>query len=282
TRAVRGAAPAGGVHPLVVFSHGFSSVREQSTFLTEHLASHGYIVAAPDHQYNTARDLRPFAAHQSALDRPIDLRLVIDWMSERGRNPLDPLYGRIGAERTAAIGHSMGGYTALAVAGALVKTKHLSANLRGPSGAGYFDFRDPRVVACVAFSPLVKPAFDDWSLGRLAAPTMVFGSGDDSVTPFDQHQATVFRCSRQPTWLVFLPGGTHFSYVDLEVLPPLLQMIDRPRLRRDEAVRTIRCCTTAFLNAHLKGDEGGLRAIHSLCEPPVDLQIHTPTPGSAP
>src|SRR5512133_610440 len=48
-------APRGG--PLVVFSHGFASHRRQSTFLCSHLASHGYVVAAPDHAGGTLAEL---------------------------------------------------------------------------------------------------------------------------------------------------------------------------------------------------------------------------------
>ncbi len=42
-----------GPYPLVVFSHGNGGMRLQSLFFTEYLASHGYVVAAPDHMGNT-------------------------------------------------------------------------------------------------------------------------------------------------------------------------------------------------------------------------------------
>ena len=45
--------PLPGPHPLIVFSHGNSGFRRQSTFLTTHLASRGFVVAAPDHTGNT-------------------------------------------------------------------------------------------------------------------------------------------------------------------------------------------------------------------------------------
>jgi predicted dienelactone hydrolase len=41
---------AAGQYPLVLFSHGNAGIRFQSLFLAAHLASHGYIVASPDHQ----------------------------------------------------------------------------------------------------------------------------------------------------------------------------------------------------------------------------------------
>ncbi len=40
--------------PIVLFSHGYASYPEQSSFLTEHLAQWGFVVAAPDHR---SRDL---------------------------------------------------------------------------------------------------------------------------------------------------------------------------------------------------------------------------------
>src|SRR5262245_37468056 len=56
-QAARDAAPAAGRFPLVVFSHGYGGHRRQSTFLCTHLASHGYVVVAPDHTGNTLRDV---------------------------------------------------------------------------------------------------------------------------------------------------------------------------------------------------------------------------------
>ena len=50
----RDAVVADGQFPVVLFSHGYSGMRFQSTFLTAHLASWGMVVAAPD---NWSRDL---------------------------------------------------------------------------------------------------------------------------------------------------------------------------------------------------------------------------------
>src|SRR5262249_48911074 len=47
--AVRGADPAPGILPLVIFSHHSGGHRRSATFLCTHLASHGYAVAALDH-----------------------------------------------------------------------------------------------------------------------------------------------------------------------------------------------------------------------------------------
>ena len=49
TGGIRGLTVAQGRFPLVVFSHGYGGLRTQSSFLTAHLASWGFVVAAPDH-----------------------------------------------------------------------------------------------------------------------------------------------------------------------------------------------------------------------------------------
>jgi predicted dienelactone hydrolase len=66
-------APARGSFPLVVFSHGHGGVRFQSWFLMRALASHGFVVAAPDHAGDAryARYLSTRAADR--LDLPVDL-----------------------------------------------------------------------------------------------------------------------------------------------------------------------------------------------------------------
>jgi hypothetical protein len=48
TDAYRGVPVASGRFPLVVFTHGYSGFRDQSTFLTTRLASWGFVVAASD------------------------------------------------------------------------------------------------------------------------------------------------------------------------------------------------------------------------------------------
>lgn len=120
--AVRDALPAPDTFPLVVFSHGLAGHRRQSTFLTTHLASHGYVVAAPDHVGNTIGDLMlAFATGdmaavesssiQSALDRPGDVIATIDAFGAG----VDGL--AVDARQVGVCGHSFGGWTTLQVVG---------------------------------------------------------------------------------------------------------------------------------------------------------------------
>lgn len=117
--AVRDAELQNGRFPLVLFSHGYSGHRRQTTHLCCHLASHGYLVASPDHIGNTIMEIanpniRRSAeemlkmARQSAIDRPKDISFIIDsilsgktWVPQ---NSVD-------ADKIGISGHSFGGWT---------------------------------------------------------------------------------------------------------------------------------------------------------------------------
>jgi predicted dienelactone hydrolase len=123
-RAVRGARPAGGRLPLLLYFHGSTRHRRDATELCTHLASHGYVVAAPDFEGNTLADqvhdmtrqpgenrrLKTLA--ESAVDRPLDARLVLD----RLVGAVDRELARtIDAETVGTFGISFGGWTSIAL-----------------------------------------------------------------------------------------------------------------------------------------------------------------------
>lgn len=119
--AVRDAAARPGTYPLIVFSHSSGAGRRSATFLCTHLSSHGYVVAALDHSEVVAPELarkadetdEQRAVRWAALiaSRVPDVRLLLDYMLDGAawdsEAKLDPT--RIGL-----VGHSFGGWTALA------------------------------------------------------------------------------------------------------------------------------------------------------------------------
>ncbi len=120
------AAPAASPQPVVLFSHGFHGCSTQSEFLMNALASDGYLVFAPNHADATcnggqARWTDPpeesFAdpqawSDQTYLGRQQDIRNLIDAIQA------DPTFGpRSDFSRLALAGHSLGGYTVLALGG---------------------------------------------------------------------------------------------------------------------------------------------------------------------
>lgn len=125
--AVRDADIREGFYPLIVFSHGHGAHRRLTSHLCTHLASHGYIVAAPDHLGNTYLDLLTYREHtqkgmppntaelsrQIFMNRPSDIKFIIDCMtSEKVKIPLK----MIDVNSIGVAGYSYGGWTILMVA----------------------------------------------------------------------------------------------------------------------------------------------------------------------
>lgn len=106
----RDADVADGKFPVVLFSHGASGIRFQSTFLTSHLASWGMIVAAPDHW---SRDLyhtlsTPVGDRSSSVT---ELLATLDLIVAQGSDPNSRFASRVDADNVVAMGHSAGGRT---------------------------------------------------------------------------------------------------------------------------------------------------------------------------
>ena len=111
-RAARDAAPGPGTYPLAIVSHGYPGSRLQMSYLTENLASKGYVVVAIDHAESTRLDKAGFAS--TLRNRQLDDLFVLDTVAAWSRPGSGHfLAGRVDADRTALIGYSMGGYGAL-------------------------------------------------------------------------------------------------------------------------------------------------------------------------
>lgn len=111
----RDAQVAEGSFPVVLFSHGASGIRFQSTFLTAHLASWGMIVAAPDHW---SRDLyhtlsTPVGDRSTSIT---ELLSTLDLIVAEGSKPDSRFSARVDADNVVAIGHSAGGRTVVEAA----------------------------------------------------------------------------------------------------------------------------------------------------------------------
>jgi dienelactone hydrolase len=269
--AVRDAAAQPGSYPLIAFSHGFGGHRRQTTFLCTHLASHGYVVAAPDHTGNTIFDIiQLMMALQSGAEmpdptamvkefiaaRPADIRFMIDRTLDGTAGNLAAI---IDAHRIGMTGHSFGGWTTLAVT------------------AG-----EPRIGAALPLAPAGGPSplpaellqrslTFEW--GR-DVPTLFLVAERDSLLPLPgMHE--LFKKTRGTKQMVVLKNADHMHFCDrVEQVHELFRTMPPPgefeRIAKTVPPITELCpgkdayafvcgLGLAHMDAYLKADESAAR-----------------------
>lgn len=194
-------------YPVAVFSHGFGGCGTQSAFFTESLAREGYIVVAPDHKdakckVDQPREGRTFAraeepfrkpdkwSDKTYIDRRDDIKTILD---ETARLPV--LAGRADMNRVAGIGHSLGGYTMIGMAG------------------GWNSWHDERIKALLLFSPYAAPYLVQKRLPSVHVPVMYQGgTRDRGITPEIKKAGGVYDQSNSPKYFVELKDQGHFDW----------------------------------------------------------------------
>lgn len=110
-------AAAGGPFPMVLFSHGAISYRLQSSFLTTHLASWGFVVISPDYFERGIQTLLGIAPSPSAGRTSEQVtQLAVDAAIALNTG-VGTLAGKIDTSRLFPIGHSAGGSQSTSLAG---------------------------------------------------------------------------------------------------------------------------------------------------------------------
>jgi dienelactone hydrolase len=105
----------GGPFPLLMYSHGYSSTRNEGAPVATHAASHGYIVVAPDFPLTNmgANDGAPDI--EDTVNQPGDVSFLIDQLLALSKDPAHVLANAVDETRIGALGVSLGGLTTLLV-----------------------------------------------------------------------------------------------------------------------------------------------------------------------
>ncbi len=208
-RALRNAAPDknSAPYPLVIVSHGYPGSRILLSYLTENLASKGYVVVAIDHTESTHSDTKGFQS--TLLNRAKDILFVLDQIGVSGKsNRGDFLAGLVDADNTALIGYSMGGYGVLNAAGAGYSKKlgDFFATMTGGSNAinvrvdgnpAFISSIDKRIKAVVAFAPwgMQRGIWDAEGLKGLKVPTFFVAGSKDDVSGYEDGTKAIYESS---------------------------------------------------------------------------------------
>lgn len=255
-KAIRdGAAVEGMTFPLVILSHGYPGSRIFMSYLGEHLASRGYVVASIDHTDSVLGAVRAFQS--TLLNRSSDQLFVLSEMVAKFKN--------VDGERAAIIGYSMGGYGALTSSGA--KYNKDGGAMRMVPG-GYLGAPRPQVPknlkAVVAIAPWgAQPPNNNWDAEGLAGiqlPSLFIAGDHDDVADYARGIKPAFEgaVNSSRCMLVFEnarhntggnpppPGLTKQSDVDF---------FDEPVWNKERLAAINQHFITAFLDLYLKGDE---------------------------
>jgi predicted dienelactone hydrolase len=221
---VDGAPVAEGTFPVVVFSHGHQAFAAAASTLMIHLASHGHLVIAPEHTGNTLLDGADRTT-EIYFERPLDVSAALDALERH------PLFGRTVNRLPGAllIGHSFGGYTALADAGAAYDLEALLPACDAGTGNASFcstldaaaeaafaeGFYEPRLKAIVPMAPGDFDLFGASGLAATEVPALVMGGGlDDGGDKQEFWDALAFGDNRY----LRLPRAGHNSFTDFPAL----------------------------------------------------------------
>ncbi|ELS03021.1 putative dienelactone hydrolase [Xenococcus sp. PCC 7305] len=256
-----------GQTPVIVISHGLGSSPENFAELAEHLASYGYVIAVPQHIGSDNLQQKDFLEGLSKelflvdefINRPLDISYVIDELERRNDSEFD---GRLATEKVGVFGHSFGGYTALAVAGATIDFDNLEQECALGLGRintslllqcqalelerQEYDFRDDRIAAVLGHNPVNRSIFGPEGLSQIQVPTMIGAGSYDPATPFVFEQLSSFTWLTSPSkYLLLVEGQAHVdvSAIDggmSEVIESVEELtLPEPQLLRDYSRSTV-------------------------------------------
>ena len=286
---------AGAPHPTVVFSHGFGATRLQSLYMTEHLASHGFVVAAPDHIGNTIRELIDESAADTAIEsarkRPNDVSVTLDALLERSEGwPDDPLAFAVDPTRAGIAGHSFGGFTTFRIAGAEIDLEYAESYCTAnpdalfcegwppqepfPSAQG-----DDRFVAALPQTPGGAAAFEGGGLLAIDVPIMIQAGTADTTTPYQPEAVEPYDAMAGPAWLLSIEDAGHFTFSDMCRLVEMIGLTPEEfddgcsdaNIAVAEAHPIINRYATAFFRTHVAGDDSDASLLTATTSGPAEL-----------
>ncbi len=243
-----------GPYPVLIFAHGWNGFRQQSTFLMQELASHGYIVAALEFPYGARLTVFPDGviapnnpaalpkgkpdAEYEAAGRILvkqwvdDMAYALDTLTSLNQNdPAGRFTGLLDLEKTGVFGHSTGG-------GATIQ--FCATDTRCKAGLTLDAFARP-ISLEVLDGGTRQPFFYLFSeLWPFARNTELFNRYYSHVDP-SNHVFTIL-------------GADHYDFSDLPALSPLAPQLGlKGPINGARVQQIIETYTLAFFDKAFKG-----------------------------
>jgi predicted dienelactone hydrolase len=215
-------------YPLIIISHGSQGNAQQMRWLGYYLASRGYIAVAINHNGSDEEERKTGLLSLSDFcmwERPKDISCVLDKMLKEAE-----FSDRIDTARIASAGFSLGGATAIWVAGAIFTIEELAKNEPEPPAflkpsinrlielkktdsivSNSFkhsadSFRDNRIKAVFALSPAIGQGFTKEGLKSINIPVQIVAGDADIIAPIDRNAGHYAKNIPTARPLIILPG----------------------------------------------------------------------------
>lgn len=249
-----------GPAPVVLWSHGLGGSRDNNGYLGRQWSLRGYSVVFLQHpgsDENVWRDkplrerlaaMQKAASGQNLKLRCEDVPAVLDALAAWNAAADHPCRGRFDLEHVGMSGHSFGAFTTQCTSGQ-------SAPLIGAK------LTDPRIDAALPMSPSgAKNGNLDVAFGSVSVPWLLMTGTEDSSPIGDQTPAsrrTVFPHLPKTIdrYELVLDGAQHNAFSE-RALPGERQQ------RNPNHHRAILALSTAFWDAHLRGDAAAKAWLH--------------------
>jgi predicted dienelactone hydrolase len=214
--------------PAIVIYPGLISNREPLLYLAEHLASYGFAVVLTVSPNSSAEQLdkliigvaSEIAPPESFIERPQDITAVLNYLEK------SPQATNINWQNVGMVGHSFGGYAALAlVSDAQIQFGDLAEACQGkykwnaslllqcvalglPNKT--YKLGDSRIKAAIAVNPVTSHVLGKTSLSKITVPIAIVGSSGDTFAPVVSEQIVPFTWLTAPNrYLVLLNKAGH-------------------------------------------------------------------------
>lgn len=267
--------------PLVIISHGLGSDKMSFSYLAEHLASYGYVVAAIEDVGTSGERLQNYLAGldtpptpMNFINRPLDIKYILDFIQAKTESADPEWRDLVNWDQVGAVGQSLGGYTVLAAGGATLDFDFLREHCTEENLLNTFniseplqcaaknlpteknDFSDPRIKAVISINPLTSLLFNEKGMSAIKIPVMLLANTDDLFAPAVVEQIIPFTWLTTPNkYLLMTKAATHFSYIGqsaTEGLPIPKDLIGYDPTLAHSYLKTL---SLAFFNAYLSNDQ---------------------------
>jgi len=196
-----------GSFPLVILSHGDGSTPLAYRTIAQFLARNGFIAGIPQHPFNNREDNTLSGTIDNLKNRPTHIRTVIDWFLKESA-----FSSSIHSNNISLIGHSMGGYTALAVAGGIPTSFPSESPDQKPYCLSVT--QDKRVQSLILLAPATGWFRERGALEDVNIPILMITGEKDTITPSFHGEFVLNGVSdAEKVQHIFVENGGHFSFL---------------------------------------------------------------------